>query len=67
MSTKQVSVSFNQPIDDAIAECEQWEQKGYIITETYWNDFDCGQILELPEQGNDVVERHLEHIARCNL
>jgi hypothetical protein len=65
MRTKQVSVSFNRPIDDAITECEQWEEEGYLVTETYWNDWDCGQILELPEEGNDVHKRHLEHMAIC--
>lgn len=64
---KSISVSFNQPVDNAIEECERWEDKGYVVTETYGNDYDCGQILELPEEGNDVMQRHLQHMERCRV
>lgn len=62
---KSVSISYNRDINVADKEVQEWLNKGYVITETYWNDFDCGQILELPEEGNDVMERHLNHVTIC--
>lgn len=66
MSIKSVSISFNRDVDVARKEQEKWESKGYVVTETYGTDWDCGQILELPEEDNDVMERHFEHMRRCN-
>lgn len=63
--SKKVSVSYNQATDKAVKEQEGWESKGYLVTDTYGDDFDCGNVLELPEAGNDVEKRHAEHMERC--
>ncbi|MFV1457370.1 hypothetical protein, partial [Bacillus mycoides] len=48
-----------------VKEQEDWESKGYLVTDTYGDDYDCGNVLELPETGNDVVKRHVKHMERC--
>ncbi|PLR99587.1 hypothetical protein [Bacillus sp. T33-2] len=65
MKIKRDSVSYNQDANVADKEVQTLLDKGYVITETYWNDFDCGQILELPDADNDVLERHYDHVKRC--
>jgi hypothetical protein len=56
---------MNQPVENAIKEQEEWESKGYLVTESYGNEWDMGNILELPEEGNGVMERHKNHMQRC--
>ncbi|MGD6876848.1 hypothetical protein [Bacillus infantis] len=60
-----VFVSYNQDANEADKQVQNYLAKGYVITETYWNDFDCGQILEVPKENNDVMKRHLDHLANC--
>lgn len=63
-----VSVSYNRPVDEAIAEQEKYEKQGYVVTSTYGNDYDCGNILEYAygENREDVMKRHREHMEICN-
>lgn len=65
MKIKIEYVSYNQPVDKANAEVEKLEAQGYLVVETYWNDFNCGQILQLPKEDNDVLEKHETHMEIC--
>lgn len=60
-------VSFNQDMDKAHEEIGQLGNKGYIVVESYGNDFDMGNIYEyaLGEDKEEVYKKHYEHIKRC--
>lgn len=64
---KKEYVSFNQPIDNAVAEQGKLKEEGYVVVDSYGNDFDCGNILEYAngEDSLEVMERHLAHVKRC--
>ena len=58
-------VDFNQPIDDALAECNELEQSGYLVVD----QFDYTLVYEHPDLGNreDILKRHNQHIEYCKM
>ena len=64
---KREYVSFNQDMDNAKEEIDQLISQGYIVVDSYGDDFDMGNIYEyaLGEDREDVLKRHEEHIDRC--
>ena len=62
----QVSVSFNAPLDEAVAEVKSLEKLGYLVVSTYGDDWDCGQILRyaLGKEKDEVVEEHLTQLIK---
>lgn len=61
------SVSYNAPVDQADAKVEALEKQGYLVVNTYGNDWDCGQILRyaLGDDQDEVVEQHVNHLMSC--
>lgn len=60
-------VSFNQNMNDAILEIEELEKQGYVVVDSYGNDFDMGNVYEysLAEDRQEVLKRHHEHVRLC--
>lgn len=66
-ASRGATVSYNAPVDEANAKCANLESQGYLIVETYGDDFDCGQHLEYALHANkgEVIEKHIKHLERC--
>lgn len=65
---KSASVSYNQNVNNANEQVENLEKQGYLVIESYWDDWDCGQILmkgETNEEKRNVKIRHQEHLLLC--
>lgn len=62
-----VWVSYNQPINKVLKEETNLEEKGYLVVDSYGNDFDIGNIFEYAhgEDSAEVFQRHYEHMKRC--
>lgn len=60
-------VSFNQNMRDAEKEIELLEKEGYVVVDSYGDDYDMGNIYEfaLGEDREDVLKRHRQHISIC--
>lgn len=65
--SKTVSISYNRDSEVAKKEQKGFEKIGYVVTSTYWDDYDCGQILEYArgENREEVMERHNHHMKIC--
>lgn len=53
-------VSLNQPVGEALREQKELESKGYVVIESYGNDFDMGIVLEdaTGKDKEEVIKRH---------
>lgn len=62
-------VSFNQDMRDAKKEIDLLEKEGYVVVESYDEDYDRGNIYEYAfgEDREDVLKRHRQHISICEL
>lgn len=60
-------VSFNQDMRDAKKEIDLLEKEGYVVVESYGDDYDMGNIYEyaLGEDKEEVLNRHRKHIEIC--
>lgn len=62
------SVSFNAPVEDANAEVDELKMNGYLVVQTYGDDWDCGQVLRYalnPSTQNEVIDQHITQVMRC--
>lgn len=60
-------VSFNQNMEDAKKEIQELIKQGYVVVNSYGDDYDMGNVYEysLGEDREDVLKRHKNHIKTC--
>jgi hypothetical protein len=55
---------MNQPFSDVVKEQKNLGEQGYMVIDSYGDDFDTGMIFEKPNNDNkdEVLNRHKKYI-----
>jgi len=67
--TEQVRVSFTNHVDQILAEEKMYEEKGFLVVDSYEEGQDFGHVMEWAKGENrvDVLTRHYEHDIRMSV